>query len=70
MRSDLVDLEVMMHAETSKAVLVSDNGDKEKAVWLPKSQIEVSFHPSMKDRGKGLATVTCPEWLARDKGLI
>jgi len=34
--------------------------DKEKWIWLPKSQIE--------DNGDG--TFTMPEWLAKDKGLI
>jgi hypothetical protein len=69
-KSDLIDVTVQMHADTEKAVLVSDDGDKGKAIWLPKSQIEIAFHPSMKERGKGVATITLPEWLAKDKGLI
>jgi DNA-directed RNA polymerase alpha subunit len=67
-KSDLIDVVVQMHAETEKAVLVSDDGDKDKAVWLPKSQIEID--PSMKERSKGAAMITLPEWLAKDKGLI
>ena len=70
MRSNLVDLFVQMHAETEKAVLISDTGEEAAAVWLPKSQIEVEYDPTMKVRGKGAATITCPEWLAKDKGLI
>jgi hypothetical protein len=69
-KSNLIDVTVQMHAETDKAVLVSDDGDKNKAVWIPKSQIEIAFHPSMKERGNGAATITLPEWLAKDKGLI
>jgi hypothetical protein len=70
MKSDLIDVTIQMHIETEKAVLVSDDGDKDKAVWIPKSQCEISFHPSMRERGKGIATITLPQWLARDKGLI
>ena len=70
MKSDLIDVTVQMHAETEKAVLVSDDGDKASAVWIPKSQCEIEFDASMKVRGNGAATLTLPEWLAKDKGLI
>jgi hypothetical protein len=70
MKSDLIDVTVQMHAETEKAVLVSDDGDKSKAIWIPKSQCEVEFDPSMKERGKGIATLTLPTWLAKERGLI
>ena len=70
MKSDLVDVTVQMHAATERAVLVSDDGDQNKAVWIPLSQCEVTFDPSMKERNKGIATLTLPEWLAKDKGLI
>lgn len=39
-RSDLVDVTMTLHIETANAIRVSDDGDKEKGVWLPKSQIE------------------------------
>ena len=38
---------------------------KEIWIWLPKSQIEVE-----KDSDGKTCTVTMPEWLAMDKGLI
>jgi hypothetical protein len=63
-KSDLIDVTVKVHHTTERAVLVSDDGDREKAVWLPLSQVEVV----MKDRG--VAEVTLPEWLAIDKGLV
>lgn len=63
-KSDLLDISVQLHHETDKAILVSDDGDRDKAVWLPKSQVELE-HTS--DR---IVTVTLPEWLAHDKGLI
>lgn len=64
MKSDLIDLDVQIHAETERAVLVSDTGDRDDAVWLPLSQIEVNTR-----RGSVLE-ITCPMWLAKDKGLI
>lgn len=63
-RSDLVDISVTLHHRTAKAVLVSDSGDRDKAVWLPLSEIEIE------DKGRGLFEVTLPEWLALEKGLI
>ncbi|WP_022727254.1 hypothetical protein [Fodinicurvata sediminis] len=63
-RSDLVDLTAQLHHQTEKAVLVSSDGDRENAVWLPLSQIEVE------DGKDGLVDITCPEWLAHEKGLI
>ena len=63
-RSNLIDVEVTLVAETPQAVRVSPDGERRNAIWLPKSQCEV-------ERGKGvLATVTLPEWLAIQKGLV
>ena len=63
--SDLIDVRVFVHAETVKAVLVSEDGDHENSVWLPKSQVEIE-----NDLHGRTATITLPEWLAMDKGLI
>ena len=63
MKSDTIDIDVQVHAKTDRGILVSDDGDKEKAVWLPLSQIEVDM------RGGGVAVICIPEWLAVDKGL-
>lgn len=65
MKSDLVDIAVCRMAETEKAILVSETGDKGNAVWLPKSQCEIE-----NDGHTNFITVTLPEWLARDKGLV
>jgi hypothetical protein len=64
MRSNVIDLDVQVLHETDKAAMVTldvpDNG-----VWLPKSQIELN------ETGiAGIMTVTLPEWLALEKGLI
>ena len=63
-KSDLIDLTMQLHAETGKAVLVSDDGDKVRAIWLPLSQVEIERKAS------GIVVVTMPEWLAIQRGLV
>lgn len=58
-RSDLIDVAVQVHAETEKAWLVSDTGERKDAVWIPKSQAEL-------DEG----VLTLPEWLATEKKFV
>ncbi|ACL58719.1 hypothetical protein [Methylobacterium nodulans] len=65
MRSDLVDLTVRLHHETARAVLVSTDGNREKAVWIPKSACEIEL-----DAGKATHTLTLPERVAVEKGLV
>lgn len=67
--SDLVDLMVTKHAETALAILVSDDGVEKNAVWLPKSQIEISPAPGT-GGSKNIILVTLPSWLAESKGLV
>lgn len=61
--SNLRDISVVLKRETQLAVLV-DHGGEEDA-WLPKSQIEIERN----DDGK-THTLTAPEWLLSDKGII
>lgn len=64
-KSDLIDLQVYLHAETDKAIRVStDNSD---AVWLPKSQIEISDEG--RATGERETEITLPQWLAEHRGL-
>jgi len=63
-RSTVIDIDVEVTARTDRAVLVH-TGNKEEAVWLPLSQIEI--HPT---GFGGIETVTVPEWMASEKGLI
>jgi hypothetical protein len=67
-RNNLIDIECTLHADPSGAlaILVSDDGDEDNAVWLPRSQIEYDRNAC---RGE-IITVTMPEWLATDKGII
>jgi hypothetical protein len=62
-KKQLCDLELHLHAETNKAILVSNYGVAENAVWVPKSQCEFEIK-------NNLVEVTMPEWLAIDKGLV
>ena len=64
MKSDIVDVDGMIEAKTERAVLFH-TGDKDKAQWLPLSQVELT------NTGVGgIYTATMPEWLALDKGFI
>jgi hypothetical protein len=69
MRSNLIDIEVILHHETDRAVLVSDDGIRENAVWLPKSACEIEQNPRGSDR-QATWTVTLLENLAIAKGLV
>ena len=64
MKSDIIDIEIHIHHATDRAVLVSDDGDKDRAVWLPLSQMEIDVNPG------GTGTITLPEWMARERELI
>lgn len=66
MKSDLIDIAGVLHAETTKAILFSDTAHKEDAVWLPKRQIEIHHDGGRRD----FVTVTMPVRLATEKGLV
>lgn len=65
-RSELAHVEVMVHRVSERAVLVSDDGDPEAAVWLPMSLIVLEEEP-IPGRAQ---IVALPEWLAIAKGLV
>lgn len=62
--TDYIDTTVEIHAETDRAILVSEDGDEFGAVWLPLAEIEVSRRRGAK------ASISVPEWLAEDRGLV
>lgn len=64
-KSDLVDLDMEIHAETEKAFKLSDDGERSSAKWVAKSQIEVE-----RKAGTRTAKVTMPEWLAVENGWV
>ncbi len=64
MKSNVIDIDGAIEARTISAVMFH-TGDKSEAVWLPRSQIEIE------ETGvAGIVTITLPEWLALEKGLI
>lgn len=64
-KSDLVDIDVHLHHRTPKGgLLVSLDGNKDKAIWLYEGNCEI-------EQKKGAHhVVTMPEWQALEKGLI
>lgn len=68
MRDKTEPVEVIFHKQTEAAILVSDDGDKENAVWLPKSQIEGWDEEEDIQDGDELELVV-PMWLLKKKGL-
>lgn len=67
MGTKLVDLEVFVHHETEKAVLITLDGLRSHGVWVPKSAIELE-----KIEGQNAIAYigTLPEWLAIEKRLV
>ena len=64
MKSNIIDIDGAIERRTEKAILFH-TGDKTQAAWLPLSMIEIE------ETGfGGIYTVTLPESLALDKGLI
>lgn len=77
-RSDLIDLTLVLHHTTERAILVSDDGKKDGARWLPRSKVEYRFTGRLTEgeRYDGrmvemeVIEVALPEWLAEQKGLV
>ncbi len=72
-------LDFVLHAETNKAILISPDGREANAAWIPKSPRVEIFRGSLSTgatRRSGqrvvlpVVTVSMPEGLARQKGLI
>lgn len=63
-RANLTDLTVTIHAKTPAAIMVSDDGEREHACWLPLAHTEINTQRGI------TAEITIPEWLAKDRGLI
>jgi hypothetical protein len=59
-----IELVLYLEQTTANAIRVGDANVK--SAWLPRSQITFQpDHPKL-----GMVTVTLPEWLAKDRGLI
>lgn len=60
----LTEVTVRLVQQTERAILVNDSDDPDKAVWLPKSQVE------FEEKAGDIVEVTLPEWLATERGLV
>ncbi len=63
-----VELLLVIHHETDKAFLVSENDNRDDAEWLPKSQIE--FVSAETKSGVVYGTFEVPQWLAERAGFV
>lgn len=61
-----VELTVTICSWTGRAVEVHDG---KRSVWIPRSQLEDDIDDDEVEEGQEM-TITIPEWLALDKGLI
>lgn len=64
-RSDLCDLNVVIVATTPRAAKLKTAFRDCKPVWLPLSQIELAANEDGKTH-----TLTAPEWLLIENGLV
>jgi len=66
MRSNIIDLRVHLHWVTAKAIKVSDDGEDDNAVWVPKQFVEYDEDAEPGD----VTIITLRESIAKEKGLI
>ena len=67
MSERLETISMTYHLSTAKAALLSNDGLKKNAIWLPLSQIELAPNDPDPD---DIVEVTAPEWLLKKNGLI
>lgn len=65
----MYELRLVVHGETESAWRVSETGDPDEAVWLPKSQCIMGEARPTKGSELPMHDFTMPEWLAEAKGL-
>lgn len=82
--SNLIDLPLVLHWQTKPsdpdkgAVLVSADGNETRAIWVPMSQCQIEdlnrTVTGIKKSGQKVQlrsiTLTLPQWLAKEKGLL
>lgn len=69
MRSDLHDIDVIFQHRTERAVCIRETEDGPD-VWIPLSRCEIAPSRGGWLRRGGIATLTAPEAVLREKGLI
>lgn len=68
-RSNLIDLSVIYQTRTERAVCVRET-EESPDVWLPLSEVEVYRDDELPPRRHDVVTLTGPEWLLTEKGLL
>ena len=68
-RSALIDLTVIYQTSTERAVCIRETEDGPD-VWLPWSEVEVYRDDEARPARGDVVTLTGPEWLMMDKGLL
>ena len=66
-RLEVCTVDVHLHWITKGAYMVSVNGDKEDAEWIPRSQCNDVYEEDSIGKNVELEIV---EWLAKDRGFI
>jgi len=61
------DIHIFLHHETDKAILVSVNGEKVDAVWIPKSWLECEPEET---NTPGQRIISLKDYHAVEKGLV
>jgi hypothetical protein len=61
----LIDIEVHLHHQTATAILVSLDGDRGRAKWLPREAVELGRIPR-----STMYEITLAADLAQEKGLL
>lgn len=64
----MVELALTLHTETDKAYLVSDDGERKNAKWVPRSQVTINTR--RRSGAVEIIEAEMPEWLAADKRFI
>lgn len=64
--TEYVEIEVIVHRTSIKAILVSVDGDGDNAVWVPLSQTKGEW-PNVSNKPQ---TLQIADWIAQKEGLI
>lgn len=65
--SERVEFSVTYHDETDVGYYISMDGDKNNAIWLPKSQTDVLSGTCLPEN---IIVIDVPQWLACAKSMI
>ena len=68
-RSNLIDLTVIYQTRTGAAVCIRETEDSPD-IWLPLSEVEVYREDELPPARHDVVTLTGPEWLFTEKGLL